>query len=144
VTRPPWEYFFESFSSDLFPQLFHPTWIASLVLLVLLVVLYNVRTRQLHRHDVYLQMYEWLLWTGVITFSMLIVGAVFVFDFILVLATAIIGLGTLVWIRFRRFPPLLDAYEQRLARQRYVSRQKFASPEATIRQRSPRRRRRRR
>jgi ABC-type xylose transport system permease subunit len=144
VTRPPWEYFFESFSSGLFPQLFHPTWIASLVLLVLLVVLYNVRTRQLHRHDVYLQMYEWLLWTGVITFSMLIVGAVFVFDFILVLATAIIGLGTLVWIRFRRFPPLLDAYEQRLARQRYVSRQKFASPEATIRQRSPRRRRRRR
>jgi ABC-type xylose transport system permease subunit len=144
VTRPPWEYFFESFSSDLFPQLFHPTWIASLVLLVLLVVLYNVRTRQLHRHDVYLQMYEWLLWTGVITFSMLIVGAVFVFDFILVLATAIIGLGMLVWIRFRRFPPLLEAYEQRLARQRYVSRQKFASPEATIRQRSPRRRRRRR
>jgi hypothetical protein len=144
VTRPPWEYFFESFSSDLFPQLFHPTWIASLVLLVLLVVLYNVRTRQLHRHDVYLQMYEWLLWTGVITFSMLIVGAVFVFDFILVLATAIIGLGTLVWIRFRRFPPLLDAYEQRLARQRYVSRQKFATPEATIRQRTPRRRRRRR
>lgn len=144
MTRPPWEYFFESFSNDLFPQLFHPTWIASLVLLVLLVVLYNVRTRQLHRHDVYLQMYEWLLWTGVITFSMLIVGAVFVFDFILVLATAIIGLGMLVWIRFRRFPPLLDAYEQRLARQRYVSRQKFASPEATIRQRSPRRRRRRR
>jgi ABC-type xylose transport system permease subunit len=144
VTRPPWEYFFESFSSGNFPQLFHPTWIASLVLLVLLVVLYNVRTRQLHRHDVYLQMYEWLLWTGVITFSMLIVGALFVFDFILVLATAIIGIGTFVWIRFRRFPPLLDAYEQRLARQRYVSRQKFASPEATIRQRSPRRRRRRR
>jgi ABC-type xylose transport system permease subunit len=144
VTRPPWEYFFESFSSGLFPQLFHPTWIASLVLLVLLIVLYNVRTRQLHRHDVYLQMYEWLLWTGVITFSMLIVGAVFVFDFILVLATAIIGLGMLVWIRFRRFPPLLEAYEQRLARQRYVSRQKFATPEATIRQRTPRRRRRRR
>ena len=144
MTRPPWEYFFESFSSGLFPQLFHPTWIASLVLLVLLIVLYNVRTRQLHRHDVYLQMYEWLLWTGVITFSMLIVGAVFVFDFILVLATAIIGLGMLVWIRFRRFPPLLEAYEQRLARQRYVSRQKFATPEATIRQRTPRRRRRRR
>ena len=144
MTRPPWEYFFESFNSANFPQLFDPTWIASLVLLVLLVVLYNVRTRQLHRHDVYLQMYEWLLWTGVITFSMLIVGAVFVFDFILVLATAIIGLGMLVWIRFRRFPPLLEAYEQRLARQRYVSRQKFATPEATIRQRSPRRRRRRR
>ena len=33
------------------------------------------------------------------------------FDFFLVLLTEIIGLGTLVWIRFRRFPPILAAYE---------------------------------
>ena len=144
MTRLPWEYFFESFSSRNFPQLFWPTVVASIVLLVVLVVLYNVRTRQLHRHEPYLQMYEWLLWTGVVTFSLLLVGAVFVFDFILVFATAVIGLGTFVWIRFRRFPPLLAAYEQRLARQRYVSRQKFANPEATIRRRGPRRQRRRR
>jgi hypothetical protein len=42
---------------------FHPTWIASLVLLIVLVVLYNVRTRALHRHAVYLEMWEWLWWT---------------------------------------------------------------------------------
>ena len=146
MTLPPWEYLFESFSSRLFPDLFHPTWIASGILLIVLIVLYNVRTRRLHKHAPYLDMWEWLWWTGLITFGLLMIEALFVFDFILVLATAIIGLGTLVWIRFFRFPPLLRAHEQRLARQRYYTKQKFADPEATIRRRggrrAPRRRRR--
>ena len=140
----PWDYLFTSFNDDNFPDLFHPTWIASLVLLVVLTVLYNVRTRALHRHPPYLDLWEWMWWTGLITFSLLIIEALFVFDFILVLATAIIGLGTLVWIRFVRFPPILRAYEQRLARQRYLSKQKFVSPEATIRPRGGRRPQRRR
>ena len=135
MTRPPWEYLFESFSAARFPDLFRPMWIASLVLLVVLVALYNIRGRQLHRHPPYLDMYEWLLWTGVVTFSLLLVGAIFVFDFVLVLLTALIGVGTLVWIRFRRFPPILAAYEHKLARERYFSKQKFADPEATIRRR---------
>ena len=119
MTRAPWEYLFESFNSFNFPDVFCPTVIASIVGLVALVILYNVRTRQLHRHRPYLDLYEWLLWTGLITFSMLLVGALFVFDFILVLATAVIGVATLVWIRFLRFPPILAAYERQLARQRY-------------------------
>lgn len=135
MKRAPWEYLFESFSADGFPDLFRPTWIASIVLLVTLVVMYNIRGRQLHRHPPYLDLYEWLLWTGVITFSLLLIGAIFVFDFILVLVTALIGLGTFVWIRFRRFPPILAAYEHKLARERYFSKQKFADPESTIRRR---------
>jgi hypothetical protein len=139
VTLPPWEYLFTSFSSVNFPDLFHPTWIASLVLLIVLIVLYNVRTRALHKHAPYVDMWEWLWWAGLITFGLLIIESLFVFDFILVLATAIIGVGTLVWIRFFRFPPLLRAHEQRLARQRYYTKQKFADPEATIRRRGGRR-----
>jgi hypothetical protein len=146
VTLPPWEYLFTSFSSVNFPDLFHPTWIASGILLIVLIVLYNVRTRRLHKHAPYLDLWEWLWWSGLITFGLLMIEALFVFDFILVLATAVIGLGMLVWIRFFRFPPLLRAHEQRLARQRYYTKQKFADPEATIRRRggrrAPRRRRR--
>ena len=145
MTLAPWDYLFQSFSSHNFPDLFHPTWIASLVLLIVLMVLYRVRTRALHRHQPYVDLWEWLWWTGLITFSLLIIESIFVFDFILVLATEIIGLGTLVWIRFMRFPPILRAHEQRLARQRYFTKQKFADPEATIRRRGgPRRQRRRR
>ena len=143
MKRSPFDYLFESFSSANFPDLFHPTWIASLILLVALVVLYNVRTRQLHRHPPYLDLYEWLLWTGVISFSLLVIEALFVFDFFLVLITLLITLGAFVWIRFVRFPPILAAYEHKLARERYFTKQKFADPEATIRRRGVRRQRRR-
>jgi hypothetical protein len=135
VTLAPWKYLFTPFNSSDFPDLFHPTWIASLALLVVLTLLYNTRTRSLHRHAPYLEMWEWLWWTGLIMFSLIIIESLFVFDFILVLATEIIGLGTLVWIRFVRFPPDLAAYEQRLARERYFTKQKYADPEATIRKR---------
>ena len=144
MTLPPWDYLFLSFNHTNFPDLFHPTWIASLVLLVVLAVLYNLRTRALHRHPPYVDLWEWLWWAGLITFSLLIVEALFVFDFLIVLLTAIVGLGAMVWIRFIRFPPILKAHEQRLARERYFTRQKFADPEATIRRRGGRRQQRRR
>jgi hypothetical protein len=139
----PWEYLFEAFNADNFPDLYLPLTVASLVALVATVVFYNVRTRQLHRHAIYLQMYEWLLWTGVIVFSLMLVYWVFNFDFILVLGTLLAGLAGLVWIRFLRFPPYFRAYERQLAKQRYYSRQRFDRPEATIRSRTSRRRRRR-
>jgi hypothetical protein len=144
VTLAPWDYLFRSFNHHNFPDLFHPTWIASLVLLVVLGVLYSVRTRALRKHPPYLDLWEWLWWTGLITFSLLIVEALFVFDLFLVLTTEIVGIGTLVWIRFRRFPPILAAHEARLARERYYSKLKFADPEATIRRRGGRRSQRRR
>ncbi|MBI3747399.1 MAG: hypothetical protein HY262_00900 [Chloroflexi bacterium] len=144
MTLAPWEYLFLPFNSRNFPDLFHPTWIASAVLLVVLGVLYAVRTKALRRHQPYLDLWEWLWWTGLITFAQLIVEALFVFDFFLVLATEFIGIGVLVWIRFWRFPPILAAHEQRLARERYYSKQKFADPEATIRRRGGRRPQRRR
>jgi hypothetical protein len=82
-------------------------------------------------------MWEWLLWTGLITFLLLAIGALFLFSFVIELVVMAVGLGTLVWVRFRRFPPLFAAYEQQLARQRYLSRQKAARPEATICSRGP-------
>ena len=108
MTLAPWDYLFMSFNHKNFPDLFHPTWIAAAGLLVVLLILYNVRTRALHRHPPFLEMWEWLWWTGLITFSLIVVEALFVFDFFLVLITEIIGIGTLVWIRFLRFPPMLD------------------------------------
>ncbi len=142
MTLLPWEYLWLPFTRNSFPDLFNAIWMSSLVLLVLLLVLYNVRTRALHRHRLYTDMWEWLLWTGIITFLMAVVGAVFMFDFAVVMVIVIAGLATMVWVRFWRYPPLFAAYEQQLARQRYLSRQKAARPEATIRSRGSRRRRR--
>jgi hypothetical protein len=143
VKLAPWEYLFVAFNSQNFPDLFWPTSIASLVLLVVVVVLYNVRTRQLRRHPPYLELYEWLLWTGVISFFLLLTYALFVFDFLFVILTELIMVGVFLWVRFVRFPPIFAAYERQLARQRYVTRQTFARPESTIRPKPVRRRRRR-
>ena len=135
MTLPPWEYLFTAFSGDNFPDIFRPTWIAAILLLVVLTILYNVRTRALHRHPPYLEMWEWLWWTGLITFSMLIIESLFVFDYFLVLTTQVVGIGTMIWIRFLRFPPYFVAYEARLARDRYIRQRRFAEPDATIKKR---------
>jgi len=143
VTLLPWDYLWLPFSKDDFPDLFDPMWIASLVLLVVLLVLYTVRTRQLHRHRLYVDMWEWLLWTGLITFFLLVMGALFVFDFAVELVVLAVGLGVFVWVRFWRYPALFEAYELQLARQRYLARNKASRPEATIRSKAVKRRRRR-
>jgi hypothetical protein len=129
----PWNYFFKAFSPENFPDLFDPLWIGSLVLLVALIVAYVLRTRALHRHKLYLDMWEWIFWSGLITFFLVVVGAIFKFDFAVVLVILVSGLATMAYARFRRFPPLFEAYEHQLARQRYLARARASRPEATIR-----------
>lgn len=136
----PWEYFWDAFSPENFPDLFDPLWIAALALLVVTIVLYVLRTRALHRHRLYLDMWEWLFWTGLIMNFLLVVGAIFKFDFAVILAILATGLAVMAWARFRRYPPLFDAYEHQLARQRYLARARSSRPEATIRTKGSRRR----
>ena len=141
---PPWEYFFQPFNPHTFPDLFTPMWVASLVLLGVLVVLYNVRTRALHRHAVYLDLWEWMLWSGLALFGLVLTASVFSFEFIVLLVILVVGLSVMVWIRFVRFPPILRGYEVRLAKQRYYTKTKFSKPEATNRPKTARRSKRRR
>ena len=129
----PWEYLFTRFDTHSMPDLYTPTWVASLGLLVALVILYNVRTRALHRHAPYLDMYEWLLWSGISLFGLVLIAAVFNFYLIVLLVILVTGLAVMLWVRFVRFPPVFEVYEQKLAKQRYFTRSKFAHPEATIR-----------
>jgi hypothetical protein len=140
LKKLPWDYFWVAFNSINFPDLFNPIWITSLVLLIVLIVLYVLRTRALHRHRLWLDMWEWLFWSGLITFFLLIVGAIFQFDFAVILVILGSGLLTMAWARFRRYPPLFEAYEHQLARQRYLARTRTTRPEATIRQKNVRRR----
>jgi hypothetical protein len=136
----PWDYFWVAFNSINFPDLFNPIWVTSLVLLIVLIVLYVLRTRALHRHRLWLDMWEWLFWSGLITFFLLIVGSIFQFDFAVILVILGSGLLTMAWARFRRYPPLFEAYEHQLARQRYLARTRTTRPEATIRSKNVRRR----
>ena len=141
VTLGPTDYLLLSFNSRNFPDLFWPVVIASGLLLIGQIVLYNVRTRQLHRYEPLVAMQEWLLWTGIVTFSLLLVEAVFVWYFFFVILTVVVGVAVYLWVRFIRFPPLIQAYNQQLRRARFFSQAKYRHPEATIRTKRRRRRR---
>lgn len=132
------------FDSKNFPDIFAPIWIGALVLLVGQIALYNVRSRQLHRHEPLRTMQEWLLWTGIVVFGLVLVATLFRFYFFVIIGTLVIGLAVYVWVRFFRFPPLIDAYNQQLRRARSFSQARYAAPETTVRSRRTRSQRRRR
>ena len=124
------------FNSVNFPALFTPTWQLSLALLVAGILFYNFQSRRMRAYSVFLDLNEWLMWTCVGVFSLLLMYVIFNFDFIFVLPTMIGGAALFIWIRFIHFPPLIRAYEERLARQRYFARSKTSHPDSTIRSRA--------
>ena len=132
------------FDANNFPDIFVPIWVAAMVLMVGQVVLYNVRGRQLHRHEPLRTMQEWLLWTGLTVFGLVLVATLFRFYFFVILLTLIVGLAVYVWIRFFRFPPMIAAYNEQLRRARFYSQARYHAPEATVRVKQTRNRRRRR
>jgi hypothetical protein len=131
----PWQYLFIGYDQTNFAPIFTVTWMFAFAMLVLTIVFYNFQGRRLRNYAVFLDLNEWLLWTSIGTFSLLLMYTVFAFDFLFVLPTMVGGAILFVWIRFIHFPPLIQAYEERLARQRYFQRSKTAHPEATIRKR---------
>ncbi len=132
------------FNFQNFPDIYIPIWLASAVLLVITVVLYNVRVRQLHRHEPLRAMQEWLLWTGLTTFGLVLIGTIFQFYFLFILLFLVIGIAAFVWIRFFRFPPYIEAYNEQLRRARFFSQSKYKAAESTVRSRRTRGGRRRR
>jgi hypothetical protein len=124
------------FSPENFPDLFYPVTIAAVVFLIGTVILYNVQTRRLHHHPPLVNLQEWLFWTGLAFFGLLVVYAIFKFYFAFVLVTLVVGIGTMIWIRFVRFPPLIAAYNAILRRELYQSQKRYATAESTIRTKS--------
>ena len=134
-----------AFSPTNFPAIFQTTWQLSAALLVLGIIFYNFQGRRMHAYSVFLDLNEWLMWTSVGVFSLILMFSVFNFDFIFVLPTMVGGAILFLWIRFWHFPPLIQAYEERLARQRYFQRSRTSHPSETIRAKAaakPKRRRR--
>jgi hypothetical protein len=121
------------FSDQNFPDLFYPVTIAALIFLVGTVVLYNVQLRRLHRHPPLVNLNEWLFWTGLTVFGLLLVYAIFKFYFVFVLITLIVGIGTMIWIRWFRFPPLIRVYNGVRRREQYLSQKRYSTAESTIR-----------
>ena len=69
------------FNSINFPALWAPTWQLSLTLLVLGIIFYNFQGRRLRAYSVFLDLNEWLMWTSIGVFGLLVMFFVFAFDF---------------------------------------------------------------
>ena len=102
----PLDYFGRiEFTQDNFPDIWLPVVLASIVFLIGTIVLYNVR----------------------------VVAAIFNWYFLFVLVILIVGIATLVWIRFFRFPPYIQAYNEQLRRTRFFNQSRHKAAEATVR-----------
>jgi hypothetical protein len=126
-------FFHLGFNDTNFSDLWKLVLIAGLAGLITAVILYNLNTRRLHRHPPLVNREEWLLWTAISVFGLLIVECVFAFYFFFVFLTVLAGLVTFVWIAFFRFPPVIEAYNQQLRRARFFSQSRYKHAEATIR-----------
>jgi hypothetical protein len=135
-----------AFSPGNFRDVFYPISIAAFVLLIAAIVLYNVQVRKLHKHPPLVALQEWLLWTAVCVYGLVLIEAIFQFWFVTVVATLVIGLGVFVWIRFFHFTPIIEGYNRQLARARATAQtraaSKYADPSSTVKARKARRRRR--
>jgi hypothetical protein len=139
VNQDPIDALFRTgFTAEAFPDLFWPIFIAALALFAATIVLYMVQTRRLRRHPPLVALQEWLFWTGLAVFGLLIVSAVFKFILVIVLGTVIVGLVVFVWVRFFYFPPQIEAYNAQLRRARFLAQSKYRNPEATIRSKGSR------
>src|SRR5215210_2304732 len=134
----------KTFDPETFSDLYWPITVGAVVFLIGTIVLYNVRSRQLHRHEPLRTLQEWLLWTGLATFGLILVGAVFRFYFLFVFLFIVIGIATFIWVRFFRFPPVIAAYNEQLRRARFFSEARYKQAEATVRTRRSKSGRRRR
>jgi hypothetical protein len=123
----------KQFTAQNFGDIFNPIWIAAALGLIISVVLYNVRSRQLHRHEPLRTMQEWLLWTGLTMFGLILIGALFRFYFLFVLLFIVIGVLVFIWVRFYRFPPYIEAYNEQIRRARFFSQARYKQAEATVR-----------
>ncbi len=134
----------KQFIEQNFTDIFTPIWIAAAVFLIGTIALYNIRTRQLHRHEPLRTLQEWLLWTGLATFGLVLVGTLFRFYFLFILLFIVFGVSVFIWIRFFRFPPIIETYNEQIRRARFFSERRYKAAEATVRSRRGRGQKRRR
>ena len=51
-----------------------------------------------------------------VCYYVVLVGAIFSWYFLFILIFLIVGIGALIWVRFYRFPPYIQAYNEQLRR----------------------------
>jgi hypothetical protein len=130
----------DPFTPTTFPDLFTWMWVASLLIALGAIAVYNVAMRRYRRYPEILAMHEWVCWPIVTTWGVIPLLAVIGVPLVIQLAIVLTGMGIAAYAAFVRFPPRIAAANEEIRRRRFVPPPRRPAPERA-RTNPPRRRR---
>jgi hypothetical protein len=111
---------FEAVTPLNFPDFFTLLWVASLVILVGSVLVYNAAGRRYRRYPAILALHEWVFWALVVTWGVVPLLVIIHVPLLLILLIVVPGVAVAAWATFVRFPPLIAAANDEIRRHRFV------------------------
>ncbi len=103
-----------------FPDFFTLLWVASLVILVGAIMVYNAAGRRYRRYPAILALHEWVFWSIVVTWGVVPLLVIIHVPMLLILLIVLPGLAVAAWATFVKFPPLIAAANDEIRRRRFV------------------------
>lgn len=103
-----------------FPDVFTLLWVASLVILVGAIMVYNAAGRRYRRYPAILALHEWVFWSIVVTWGVVPLLVIIHVPMLLILLIVLPGLAVAAWATFVKFPPLIAAANDEIRRRRFV------------------------
>ena len=103
-----------------FPDLFTLLWVASLVILVGAILVYNAAQRRYRRYPAILSLHEWVFWSIVVTWGIVPLLVIIHVPLLLVLLIVVPGMAVALWATFVKFPPIVAAANDEIRRRRFV------------------------
>lgn len=119
---------FESLTPDNFPDLFTWLWVVSLIVVIASIVIYADSGRRYRRYPVLLSMHEWIFWSVVIPWGLVLLLIITHVPLLLLLLVLLPGMAILLWARFVRFPPLIAAANEEMRRRRFAPAARAQAP----------------
>ncbi|HET9879842.1 MAG TPA: hypothetical protein VFQ81_11135 [Candidatus Limnocylindria bacterium] len=113
-------FLFDTLDTFNFPDLFTLLWVGALVITAGAIVVYNTAQRRYRRYPTILALHEWVLWSIVATWGIVPLLVVIHVPLLLILVLVIPGMAVAAWAAFVKFPPLIEAANDDIRRQRYV------------------------
>ena len=111
---------FDSLTTDNFPDLFTLLWVTALVMIAVSIAIYWDAGKRYRRYPVLLSMHEWIFWSVVLPWSLVLLLVITHVPFIVVLLAVLPGMAILLWARFVKYPPLIAAANDEVRRRRFV------------------------
>ena len=103
-----------------FPDLFTLLWVASLVILVGAILVYNAAQRRYRRYPAILSLHEWVFWSIVVTWGIVPLLVIIHVPLLLVLLIVVPGMAVALWATFVMSPPIVAAANDEIRRRRFV------------------------